>query len=237
MEKVRTVSDTKRDFYTQHTRPINSIYRRVVEELLVELHLLSVNCHFRVDSIYCLGVVSSFERFMQGYSPETDKESIFQAICQGVGSNAQEYQASANIALNLAKRIGSISDLMAWFASPEPIEGEFTLAEAVKAIAVNPQFKYSRMFGIGLYTMLVEINSEFWREQKSREEIIAKLGEVFSVSAEKIQKDFDLYQANLEKMQQMVIVVAEALEADRKKRARKSLELEQKKDDSVQETT
>lgn len=237
MEKVRTVSDTKRDFYTQHTRPINSIYRRVVEELLVELHLLSVNRHFRVDPIYCLGVVSSFDRFMQGYRPEADKDSIFQAICQGVGSNAQEYQASANVALNLAKRIGSIPNLMAWFGSPDPIEGEFTLAEAVKAIAVNPEFKYSRMFGIGLYTMLVEIDPEFWRDQKSREEIIAKLGEVFSISADKIQKDFDLYQANLEKMQQMVIVVEEALEADRKKRAKKSLELEPKKDDSAQETT
>ncbi|NEQ21393.1 MAG: photosystem II biogenesis protein Psp29, partial [Microcoleus sp. SIO2G3] len=28
MNNVRTVSDTKRDFYNHHTRPINSIYRR-----------------------------------------------------------------------------------------------------------------------------------------------------------------------------------------------------------------
>ena len=34
-----------------------------------------------------------------------------------------------------------------------------------------------------------------------------------------------------------MIVVEEALEADRKKRAKKSLELEPKKDDSAQETT
>ncbi|MFM6586777.1 MAG: photosystem II biogenesis protein Psp29, partial [Microcystis panniformis] len=33
MDKIRTVSDSKRDFYTRHTRPINSVYRRVVEEL------------------------------------------------------------------------------------------------------------------------------------------------------------------------------------------------------------
>ncbi|HAX86545.1 MAG TPA: photosystem II biogenesis protein Psp29, partial [Cyanobacteria bacterium UBA11370] len=66
MNNVRTVSDTKRDFYNCHTRPINSIYRRVVEELMVEMHLLSVNVDFRYDPIYALGVVTSFNRFMQG---------------------------------------------------------------------------------------------------------------------------------------------------------------------------
>lgn len=232
MEKVRTVSDTKRDFYTQHTRPINSIYRRVVEELLVEIHLLSVNIHFRVDPIYCLGVVSSFDRFMQGYRPEKDRESIFQAICHAVGSNPEEYRTSANLALNLAKRQESIPNLISWFKSPDPQEGEYPLAEAVKAIAQNPQFKYSRLFGIGLYTMINEIDSEFWREQNSKEEITTQLAQVFPVSAEKLQKDFDLYQSNLEKIQQMILVLEEALEADRKKRERKSLELDVKKDDA-----
>ena len=40
---LKTVSDTKRSFYTHYNKPINSVYRRVVEELLVEMHLLSVN--------------------------------------------------------------------------------------------------------------------------------------------------------------------------------------------------
>jgi photosystem II biogenesis protein Psp29 len=232
VEKVRTVSDTKRDFYAQHTRPINSIYRRVVEELLVELHLLSVNVHFRVDPIYCLGVVSSFERFMQGYRPEKDKESIFQAICQAVGGNPQEYRASADLALNLAKRLGSIPEVISWLKSPQPQEGEYPLAEGVKEIRNNPQFKYSRLFGIGLYTMLWQVEPEFWREQKSREEITNQLTEVFPLNDQKLTKDFDLYQSNLEKVQQMILVLEEAVEADRKKREKKSLELNPKKDDS-----
>ncbi|MEO1521535.1 MAG: photosystem II biogenesis protein Psp29, partial [Cyanobacteria bacterium J06633_2] len=35
MSNVRTVSDTKRQFYKLHSRPISSIYRRIVEELIV----------------------------------------------------------------------------------------------------------------------------------------------------------------------------------------------------------
>ncbi|MFM8003381.1 MAG: photosystem II biogenesis protein Psp29, partial [Dolichospermum sp.] len=49
VNNVRTVSDTKKTFYTLHTRPINTIYRRVVEELMVEMHLLSVNVDFSYD--------------------------------------------------------------------------------------------------------------------------------------------------------------------------------------------
>ena len=72
MNNVRTVSETKRTFYSLHTRPINTIYRRVVEELMVEMHLLDVNADFKYDPIYALGVVTTFDRFMEGYKPSED---------------------------------------------------------------------------------------------------------------------------------------------------------------------
>ena len=88
MDNVRTVSDTKRDFYQTHTRPINSLYRRVVEELMVEMHLLSVNADFTYNPVYALGVVSAFDRFMNGYRPEKDLESIFGALCRATGGRS-----------------------------------------------------------------------------------------------------------------------------------------------------
>ena len=93
MTNLSTVSDTKRNFYSTHTRPINSIYRRVVEELMVEMHLLSTNVDFAYNPIYALGVVSSFDRFMTSYRPETDKQSIFVALCQSMGGNAEQYRS------------------------------------------------------------------------------------------------------------------------------------------------
>ena len=82
MDTARTLSDTKRSFYTLHTRPINSIYRQVVEEMLVEMHLLSVNADFHYEPIYALGVVNSFDRFMQGYQPEpnTPEAELYQTF-------------------------------------------------------------------------------------------------------------------------------------------------------------
>ena len=92
MDKIRTVSDTRRAFYHYHTRPINSIYRQVVQELMVEMHLLSVHVNFKQDPIYCVGVSESFDQFMTGYKPEEDKSSIFNALCKAVEANPDDYR-------------------------------------------------------------------------------------------------------------------------------------------------
>ena len=70
MNTVRTVSDTKKDFYLAFPKPVNQVYRRVVDELLVEVHLLKVNQTFVYDAIFALGFVTTFDRFTVGYKPE-----------------------------------------------------------------------------------------------------------------------------------------------------------------------
>ena len=130
MNNLRTVSDTKRNFYTFHTRPVNTIYRRVVEELMVEMHLLSVNADFKYDPIYALGVVTAFERFMQGYQPERDKEPIFDALCRALEDNPQRYQQDAERLRTVVKNL-SVEELSAWLSgtthyaalSPEQVPG------------------------------------------------------------------------------------------------------------------
>lgn len=225
MEKVRTVSDTKRDFYAHHNRPINSVYRRVVEELMVEMHLLSVNTKFRPDPIYYLGVISSFERFMQGYRPEADKESILSALCQSVGGSLEQYRQGASQAFQLAKDLGSLEALVNWFESPTAQPGVEGLAEAVQEISNNPQFKYSRLFAIGLYTLIQEVSPDTLKNENSSQEVITKLTNALGLPPERLAKDFDLYRSNSEKMQQMIAVLEDVLEADRKKRQQKDKEL------------
>lgn len=214
MDKVRTVSDTKRDFYSHHNRPINSIYRRVVEELMVEMHLLSVNAEFRPDPFYHLGVVTAFDRFMQGYRPEADKESIFAALCQAVGANPQDYRHDAQRAIALAQQQSSAEGLISWFQSPPPGED---LSEAVAAIANNPHFKYSRLFAIGLYTLLETADPAIVKDEK-RNQALEQLSEALHLPTEKMKKDLELHRSNLEKMDQLLLVLKDALEADRKKR-------------------
>jgi len=206
-----------------HVRPINSIYRRFVEELMVEMHLLSVNVDFRYDPIYALGVVSSFDRFMQGYRPETDLTSIFNAICQALEQDPEKYRQDAQKLEDFAKSLSS-ENLLAWLSkdSGQDISGEFS--EIIDAIATNPKFKYSRIFAIGLFTLLEIVGPEMVKDQQQRTATLEQVSAALSLPAEKMNKDLELYASNLEKMTQARQVMQDILAADRKKREQREQE-------------
>ncbi len=216
VDNVRTVSDTKRDFYTFHTRPINSIYRRVVEELMVEMHLLSVNVNFRYDAIYALGVVTVFERFMQGYRPEQDKGSIFNALCQSIGSDPSQYHQSAE---QICAEVDQLESMEQWQANVQklPDSDGSGLMNQLQAIAQNENFKYSRLFAIGLYTLIERVDSDLAENEKRFDEAMKPLCEALKILPDKLNKDLELYRSNLDKMLQAQEVMADILEADRKK--------------------
>ena len=217
MNNVRTVSDTKRTFYTLHTRPINTIYRRVVEELMVEMHLLSVNVDFSYDAIYALGVVTTFDRFMDGYQPEQDKESIFLAICQAVEQDPQSYRQDASRLQTLAASLPA-KDLITSLSQASLLNQDADLQKQLEAVAANSNFKYSRLFGVGLFALLVQSDPELVKNDEQRAEALKAISNGLHISEDKLIKDLELYSSNLEKMAQALIVMADILTADRKKR-------------------
>ena len=221
MNNLSTVSDTKRNFYTQHTRPINSIYRRVVEELMVEMHLLSTNVDFAYNPIYALGVVGSFDRFMTSYRPEEDKKSIFTALCQSMGGTPDAYRKDAVAVEEFAQSMQG-QDIVSWLASPNPDGMGSQLAATLNGISSNSKFKYSRLFGIGLFTILEQAAPDLLKDQTQREAAVVKIGEALHISTEKFQKDLDAYRSNLDKLVQMEAVMADLVEADRKKREKRA---------------
>ena len=217
MNNVRTVSDTKRAFYSTHTRPINSIYRRVVEELMVEMHLLSVNANFRYNSIYALGVVTSFDRFMLGYRPEQDLTSIFSALCTATDADTAQYRQDAQQILDEAASV-SLDQLTAFAASGDSIDGAPQLTKALQQVAGDEQFKYSRLWAIGLYTAIEAIDSATAEDAEKLQAVLQPLCDRLGVTFGKIQKDLDIYRSNLEKLEQARVVMEDILKADRKKR-------------------
>lgn len=213
---VRTVSDTKRAFYTLHTRPINSIYRRVVDELMVEMHLLSVNTDFHYDPIYGLGVVTAFDRFMQGYRPEADKDSIFNALCQALQDDAQKYRQDAEQLRSEATSLTADS-FLSQAQQLDGASGGF-LFETLRSVASSEKFKYSRLFAIGLYTLLELLDPSLVKDESRRNQALKTLSDVLKFSDDKVQKDLELYRGNLDKIAQAQIVMADILKADRKKK-------------------
>jgi len=220
VNNVPTFSDTKRSFYSLHTRPINSIYRRVVEELMVEMHLLWVNVDFRYDPIYALGVVSSFDQFMQGYTPPDDRVSIFNSLCKALGDDPQRYQEDAQRLQGVATGSNGPA-ILAGLTLSDTAPGAEQLREMAQAIASNPKFKYSRLFAIGLFNLLQMANPEMVKDEKQLASALKQVCDTLNLPEDQLQKDLELYRSNLEKMNQARSVMADILQADRKKQAQR----------------
>jgi photosystem II biogenesis protein Psp29 len=188
-----------------------------VEELMVEMHLLSVNVDFSYDAIYALGVVTTFDRFMDGYQPEQDKESIFRAICQAVEQDPQSYRQDASRLQTLAASLPA-KDLITSLSQASPLNQDADLQKQLEAVAANSNFKYSRLFGVGLFALLVQSDPELVKNDEQRAEALKAISNGLHISEDKLIKDLELYSSNLEKMAQALIVMADILTADRKKR-------------------
>lgn len=235
---MKTVSDSKRAFYAAYPRPINSVYRRVIEELLVEMHLLSVNADFKPDPIYYLGIVTSFERLMEGYKPEADKEKIFNALCTSTDGDPENYKHQAGTLLSLAKD-KSPDELVNWICNPTA-EGDLGyITEPIKAIAENNNSKYSRLFGVGIYTLLEASDGDVVQNQEKRDAIVDTIAQNLGLPQEKMKKDLELYRGNLEKMTQLLKVLDDIVEASRKQREKREQEkkISLQKDNSEVEQT
>ncbi len=224
MSNVRTVSDTKRAFYGTHTRPINAIYRRVVEELMVETHLLLVNVDFVYDAIYALGVVSVYDRFMMGYQPDADKESIYLAIIQAVGADPAQYRRDAEEVLAAAKSVPSVEAFKALLIAAKDSGDGDTLKGNLHKVISNAKFKYSRLFTTGLYNVIEAIDTSVLQDKEKREALLNEVSEILGFNSELLLKDVELYRGNLEKMAQAQEVMKDMVEAEKKKKAKREQE-------------
>lgn len=185
------------------------------------MHLLGVNEDFRYDPIYALGVVSSFDRFMQGYRSQQQQTAIFNAICQAQETDPERYRQDAQRLEAIAAH-KSADELIAWVQQAVSLENlEDNLQSSLQAIATNPQFKYSRLFSIGLYTLLELADPEVVKDEQRRTPALHQLCTALNVPEGKLQKDLELYRSNLEKMAQARKAIADMLESDRKKRQQK----------------
>lgn len=223
MNNLPTLSDTKRAFYAAHTRPISSIYRRVLEEMMVEMHLLGVNASFTYDSIYALGVVTAFDRFMAGYRPEADIDSIFQALCKAVGSEAATYRKDAQALLDIAKTL-TPEDFLALLNLSAGAEVGGSLRSVLAQLSDQKNFKYSRLFAIGLFTLLENIAPEWLENADKQAEIWDTASQSFNLPLEKLKKDVEMYRSNLEKLDQARLLMEEVTQAERKKREQREEE-------------
>ena len=218
MGSALTVSDSKRAFHGAFPHVISPLYRRMVDELLVELHLLSRQKGFRSDPLFAVGLVQVFDGFARGYRPEGHREPLFTALCASSGFDAAGLRQQRDAAVAAMEEVG-VEQVKEWVDSqgegaPEP------LATALAEIR-RPDHHYTRLMAVGLLSLLEQARGADSMDPQELRRSAHELGEAMGLLKDRLDKDLTLYAANLEKMAQAVELMEETVAADRRRRERR----------------
>jgi photosystem II biogenesis protein Psp29 len=192
----------------------------MVDELLVELHLLSRQKGFRPDPLFAVGLVQIFEGFSRGYKPDKHLGPLFQALCASAGFDAARIRQLRDATID-AMGQHSVEAVRQWIenqgrGAPPP------LAEALANIQ-REDFHYSRLMAVGLLTLLERARGAEAMEPQALRQSAHDIGEAMGLLRERLDKDLALYATNLEKMAQAVELMEETVAAERRRRERQQL--------------
>ena len=90
LKEKLTVSDSKKLFHEQFPYVIPGLYKRIVDEMLVELNLLNHQNEFKQDHLFCIGLTETFKELTKGYKPEKHLELLFESLCSSTNFEAKE---------------------------------------------------------------------------------------------------------------------------------------------------
>ena len=188
-----TISDSKSDFHKEFPYVIPAIYRKIADELLVELHLLSHQTNFKNNSIFATGLTEIFNSFTSGYKPSEHISKLFNAICNCNGFNPTEINNFSAQLINNAK---------SW--TKEDLE------EYLNQIKDESKGKnyYSRINAIGIYRLVSELPYSKDISIEDLNKVINNVSVLLGYQHSRVEKDISMYKSNIEKMKQALEIIA-----------------------------
>lgn len=216
-----TVADSKRAFHAAFPHVISPLYRRLVDELLVELHLLSHQKGFQADPLFALGLVQVFETGTRGYRPAEQKEQLFQALCSANGLDCAALRSQRDQALASVGQ-HSVEEVKQWI--DQQGQGAPELLQTALANVRRSDFHYSRLMAVGLLSLLEEARGADSMDSQALLQFAHDTAESMGLLRDRVDKDLALYASNLEKLAQAVELMEETVAADRRRKERRATE-------------
>eukprot|EP00262_Sarcandra_glabra_P021105 TRINITY_DN8720_c0_g1_i1.p1 TRINITY_DN8720_c0_g1~~TRINITY_DN8720_c0_g1_i1.p1 ORF type:complete len:293 (-),score=27.77 TRINITY_DN8720_c0_g1_i1:357-1235(-) len=205
---VPTVSETKLNFLKAYKRPIPSIYNTVLQELIVQQHLMRYKRTYQYDAVFALGFVTVYDQLMEGYPSDEDREAIFKAYIQALREDPEQYRNDAQ-KLEEWARAQNANSLIEFLSRDGEVEG--ILKNISERAGGKGSFNYSRFFAIGLFRLLELANS-------MEPSILEKLCAALNVSKRSVDRDLDVYRNLLSKLVQAKELLKEYIDREKKKR-------------------
>ena len=194
-----TVSDSKKLFHELFPYVIPGLYKRIVDEMLVELNLLNHQNEFTQDYLFCVGLTETFKELTKGYKPEKHLDLLFESLCSCTNFEAKEIKA--------------ISEKSQKEFKDKSSKDIFNLIKEKSNSKLYP----SRILNLGTYIIIS--NSQDFKEKKDseRNKMISDIFEKLSLSPNKAEKDIGIYQSSISKMEQAKELIEELRIKDKNK--------------------
>ncbi len=203
MKEKLTVSDSKKLFHQNFPYVIPGLYKRIVDEMLVELNLLNHQNEFKQDFLFCVGLTETFKELMKGYQPEKHLDLLFESLCSSTNFEAKE--------------INEISK-----KSQKELKDK-TSKDILKLLVEksNSILYPSRILNLGIYILIS--NSQDFKEksESDKNKMTSDIFEKLSLSANKAEKDIGIYKSSISKMEQAKELIEELRIKDKKKSQKK----------------
>ena len=199
LKEQLTVSDSKKLFHEQFPYVIPGLYKKIVDEMLVELNLLNHQNEFKQDYLFCVGLTETFKELTKGYKPEKHLDQLFESLCSSTNFEAKE--------------IKEISQQSLKEFSNKPSKDILKLLKGKSNSKLYP----SRILNLGIYILIS--NSKDFKENNETEinKIISDIFEKLDLSPNKAEKDIGIYKNGISKMEQAKELIEELRIKERKK--------------------
>ena len=191
LKEKLTVSDSKKLFHERFPYVIPGLYKRIVDEILVELNLLNHQNEFKQDFLFSVGLTETFKEFMKGYKPEKHIDLLFESLC-----------SSTNFEAKVIKEISQKSQTEFRDKSSKDI---FKLLKEKSNAKIYP----SRMLNLGIYLLISDSQDYKEKNESEKNKLISDIFEKLNLSFVKAEKDISIYKSSITKMEQAKELIRE----------------------------
>ena len=199
LKEKLTVSDSKRLFHEKFPYVIPGLYKKIVDEILVELNLLNHQNEFTQEYLFCIGLTESFKELMKGYQPKKHLDLLFESLCSSTNFEAKEINETSQKSQKEFKN-KTYNDIQKLLIEKS-----------------NSKLYPSRILNLAIYILISSAQDLKEKEESGRDKMISDVFEKLNLSANKAEKDIGIYKSSISKMEQAKELIEELRTKDKKK--------------------
>ena len=203
LKEKLTVSDSKKLFHEQFPYVIPGLYKRIVDEMLVELNLLSHQSEFTKDYLFSFGLTETYKELMKGYNPEKHLDLLFESLCNSTNFESKEIK---DISQKTQKEFSdkSLKDILKLLKEKS-----------------NSKLYSSRLLNLGIYILISNSQDFKGKNESETNKMINDIFEELNLSINKAEKDIGIYKNSISKLRQAKELIEELRIKDKKKDQKK----------------